>query len=132
MTAVWFLWLKSEYMLVMLLVVVRQSWNVIDIGSSIYCVKLVRISNCSGLYFSAFKLNIDRYSVSIRIQLEWGKIRNRKTSYTDTFHTVIACGDPELTTGESQINLIFGAPKELFTWTGCYFVITSCIIVLFI
>ena len=74
MTAVWFVWLESGYMLVLLLVVVRQSWNVIDIGSSIYCVKLVRISSCSGPYFPAFELNIDRYSVSICIQSECGKI----------------------------------------------------------
>ena len=106
-------------MLVLLLGVVKQSWNVIDIGSSIYCMKLVRISSCSGPYFPAFELNIDRYSVSIRIQSECGKIRTRKSSNTDTFHKVITCGDSEFTTGESQINLIFGAPKALFIWTGC-------------
>ena len=132
MTAVWFVWLESGYMLVLLLVVVRQSWNVIDIGSSIYCVKLVRISSCSGPYFPAFELNIDRYSVSICIQSECRKIRTRKTPNTDTFHKVIACGDSELATRESQINLIFGAPKALFILTGCYFVITSCITVLFV
>ena len=40
-------------------------------------------------YFPAFGLNMERYSVSYRIESEYGKIRTRKTSIVDTFHAVI-------------------------------------------
>ena len=43
-----------------------------------HCVKIVRIRSFSGPY----------YSVSLRIQAEYGKIRTRKTPNTDTFHTM--------------------------------------------
>ena len=43
----------------------------------------------SGPYFRAFRLNMERYSVSLCIQSEWGKIRTRKTPYLDTFHAVL-------------------------------------------
>ena len=36
-------------------------------------VKSVRIGSYSGPHFSAFGLNMDRYSVSLRIQSEFGK-----------------------------------------------------------
>ena len=40
------------------------------------------------MYFPAFKLNTERYSVSLRIQFECGKIRTRKTPNTGTFYAV--------------------------------------------
>ena len=43
-------------------------------------------SEFSGPYFPALGLNTDRYSVSIRIQPIYGKIRTRKTSETDTIY----------------------------------------------
>ena len=48
----------------------------------------VRIRSYSGPYFPAFELNTERYSVSLRIQSEWGKIRTRTTPNTDTFYAV--------------------------------------------
>ena len=39
----------------------------------------------SGPYFPTFALNTERYSLSLRIQSECGKIRTRKTPYLDTF-----------------------------------------------
>ena len=48
----------------------------------------VCIWSYSGPYFPAFGLNKERYSVSLRIQAEWGKIRTRITAYTDTFYAV--------------------------------------------
>ena len=39
----------------------------------------------SGPCFPAFELNTERYSVSLCIQSECGKIRTRKTPYLDTF-----------------------------------------------
>ena len=40
-------------------------------------------------HLSACGLNTKRYSVSVRIQSESGKIRTRKTPKSDTFHAVI-------------------------------------------
>ena len=51
-------------------------------------IKSVRILNYSGPYFPAFGLNMERYSVSLRIQSEYWKIRSRVTPNTDTFHAV--------------------------------------------
>ena len=34
-------------------------------------------------------LYLSRYSVSLHVQSEWGKIRNRKTPNIDTFHAVL-------------------------------------------
>ena len=53
-----------------------------------HCVKSVRIRSYSSPYFSAFELNTERYSVSLRIQSECGKIRTRITPNTDTFYAV--------------------------------------------
>ena len=53
-----------------------------------HCVKSVRIWSFSGPYFLAFRLNTERYRVSVRIQFECGKISTRKTPKTDTFHAV--------------------------------------------
>ena len=57
---------------------------------AVHCVKIVRIRNFSGPYFPPFGLNTKRYSVSLRIQSECGKIRTRKTPNMDTFHAVVA------------------------------------------
>ena len=51
-------------------------------------VKSVRIRSYAGPHFPAFGLNTERYSVSLRIQSECGKMRPRITPNTDTFHTV--------------------------------------------
>ena len=40
-------------------------------------------------YSPAFKLNPERYSVSLRIQSEYEKTLTRKTSNTDAFNAVI-------------------------------------------
>ena len=52
-------------------------------------VKKVRIRCYSGLYFPVFGLNMERYSVSLRIQYKCGKIRTRITPNTDTFNPVL-------------------------------------------
>ena len=51
-----------------------------------HCVKSVRIRSYSGPHFPAFGLNTERYEVSHRIQLKFGKMVTRKTPNTDTFH----------------------------------------------
>ena len=55
-----------------------------------HCKKSVRIRSFSGPCFPAFELNTERYSVSLRIQSECGKIRTRKTPNTDTLHAAKA------------------------------------------
>ena len=40
-------------------------------------------------YFPVFGLNTEIYSVNLRIQFEYRKIRTRKNSHLDTFHAVI-------------------------------------------
>ena len=52
-----------------------------------HCVKVVRIRSYSGPYFLRIGLNTERYSVSLRIQSECGKIPSRITSNKDTFYT---------------------------------------------
>ena len=51
-------------------------------------VKSVRIRSYSGPHFPEFGLNTERYSVSLRIQSECGKMRTRITPNTDIFHAV--------------------------------------------
>ena len=53
-----------------------------------HCVKSVCIQSYSGPYSPAFGLNMERYSVSLRIQSESGKMQTRITPNTDTFHAV--------------------------------------------
>ena len=53
-----------------------------------HCIKSVRIRSYSGPHFPAFGLNTKRYSVSLCIQSECGKMRTRKTPNMDTFHAL--------------------------------------------
>ena len=46
----------------------------------------VSIWSFSGPYFPSFELNMERYSISVRIQSEFGKIWTRKTPNMHTFH----------------------------------------------
>ena len=54
----------------------------------IHCMKSV-FGVFSGPYFPAFGLNMEIFSVNLRIQSKCGKIWTRKTQNTDTFYTVI-------------------------------------------
>ena len=50
-------------------------------------MKSGRIRNYSGTYFPTFGLNTERYSVTLCIQSECGKIRTRITPNTDTLRS---------------------------------------------
>ena len=50
--------------------------------------KVSKYGVISGPYFPVFGLNTERYSVSLRIQSEDGKIGTRITPNMDTFHAV--------------------------------------------
>ena len=54
-------------------------------GQKYHCVKSVRIRSYSGPHFPTFGLNTERYSVSLFIQSNCGKMRSRITSNTDSF-----------------------------------------------
>ena len=55
-----------------------------------HCVKSVRFRRYSGAHFPAFRLNTERYSISLRIQSTCGKMRTRITPNTDTFYAVMS------------------------------------------
>ena len=57
--------------------------------AKLHCVKIIRIRDFSGSYFPAFGLNTERYSVSLRIRSECGKVQTRTTPNTDAFHAVL-------------------------------------------
>ena len=52
-----------------------------NVEHNVHCVKSVHIRSCSGQHFPA-------HSASLRIQSEYGKMRTRITSNTDTFNAV--------------------------------------------
>ena len=57
-------------------------------------MEIVRIRYFSATHFSAIEQNIERYSVSLRIQSEFGKIRTRKTPNTVVLRTLSnICGE---------------------------------------
>ena len=58
-------------------------WN------GLHCAKSVRIPSYSGPHLPAFGLNTERYSVSLLIQSECGKMRTRITPNTNTFYAVL-------------------------------------------
>ena len=55
----------------------------------LHCVTSVRIRSYSGQCFPAFGLNTYRYSASLRIQSDFGKIRTKITPNTDNFYAVL-------------------------------------------
>ena len=73
-------------------------------------MKSVRIRSYSGPHFPAFGLNPKRYSLSLRIQYECGKMRARITRNTVTFYALIP-----VTSGGAHCNyVITELPKHLF------------------
>ena len=58
--------------------------------SYLHSVKSVRVRSYSGLHFPAFGLNTERYSVSLRIHSECGKMWIKITPNTDTFYAVLS------------------------------------------
>ena len=54
-----------------------------------HCVKSVHIRSYSGPHFATFGLNTKRYSVSLRVQSECGKMQTRITPNTDTFYALL-------------------------------------------
>ena len=71
---------------------VRNTLFYSNFKHKLHCAKSVRIRSFSGPYFAAFRLNKERYQVSLRIQSECGKIRTRKTPNTDAFYAVLFQG----------------------------------------
>ena len=55
----------------------------------VHWVKIVRIWSFSGPHFLTFRLNTERYGVSLHIQSQCGKTWTRKTPNMNTFHAVV-------------------------------------------
>ena len=55
-----------------------------------HCVKSGHIRSFFDRYFPAFGLNTERYSVFLRIQSNWGKIRTRETPNKGFFQAVFS------------------------------------------
>ena len=53
------------------------------------CLKSVRIWSHSGPFFPAFGLNTGRYSVSLRVQSEWGEMWTRMAPNASTCYAVL-------------------------------------------
>ena len=66
----------------------NEKCNGLNFIENYHSVKSVRIWSFSGPHFPAFRLNTERYSVSLRFQSECGKLRARITPNTDTFDAV--------------------------------------------
>ena len=62
---------------------------VFELMISLHFVKSVCVRSHSGPHFSAFRLNMERYSVPLCIQSKCGKMRTRVTPNTDTFDAVL-------------------------------------------
>ena len=78
-------------------------------------VKWVRIRSFSGLYFPAFGLNTERYSLFLRIQSGSGIMRTRKTPNMDTFYAMISSLEKNCDGGKSlQSSMLFRKSLILF------------------
>ena len=77
------------------------------VSEGYHCVKSVSFRSFSDLYFPAFGLNTERYSVSLCIQSECRKIRARKLPNMDTFHVVYDSYFPRRTWRVKQENTVY-------------------------
>ena len=68
----------------------NKAWRHWLLSVGLRCKKSVLIQSFSGPYFPAFGLDTDRYSLSLRIQVEYGKIPTRKTPNTNTIHALLS------------------------------------------
>ena len=64
------------------------------------------IRSFSGLKFLAFRLHLERYSISLHIQSKCGKVQTRKAPDTDTFHAVVSMAK-RFGTKEKWIGVMF-------------------------
>ena len=69
-----------------------RSLRIVDLP----CVKKFLIRSYSGQYFPALGLNMERYSVSLRIQSEFGKIGTIISPNANTFHAVLFVACPAM------------------------------------
>ena len=75
----------------------------------LHCVESAGSRGYSGSYFRAFWVNTERYSVSLPIQSEFGKIRTRIAPNTDTFYTALQISSScYKTTGRRRTTLYNG------------------------
>ena len=98
----------------------------------VHYVKSVCIRSSSGPYFLALRLITERYSVSLRIQSKYGKIRTRITPDTETFYAVVEEILCKLMHAFLLFIQIIWSTASIYAWT-CFivlfnFVLQICII----
>ena len=71
-----------------------------------HVVKRVKYGVFYGPYFPTFELNMEKYSVSLRIQFECGKIRTRKNSVFGHFSCSAGISNLEKCLIKSYIHII--------------------------
>ena len=81
------IWILIYFMIQLVLVLYNSNYKSFK-GWHFHCVKSVRIWSYSSLHFSAFRLNTERYWVSLCIQSKCGKMRTRITPNMGTFYAV--------------------------------------------
>ena len=74
--------------------------------------KVSKYGVISGPYFPVFGLNTERYSVSLCIQSEYGKMQARKTPNTDNFCEI---GNAPDTTSGCQMMSFSHVEKDLYS-----------------
>ena len=82
-------------------------------------MKSGHILSYSGPCFPAFGLSTERYSVSVRIQSECGRIRTRITPNTGTFYEGLVKMFTKLSYGVHK-KLLYGKTSGKLL-TGCFF-----------
>ena len=63
------------------------------------------IPHLTGLHFPGYRLNTERYRVSLRIQCEYGKMRTRITPNTGTFHAAVLVNKGATENNSLKVNI---------------------------
>ena len=82
-----------------------------------HCMKSVLIWSFSGPFFLTFGLNMERYSVSLRIQSKCRNIRIRKTPNTDIFHAVKNSAAPHFSVFRIDKKLLRGKSAKIRSYS---------------
>ena len=80
--------LRTDKVAVSLTLLILRLEILAVISEKYHCMKSACIRTFFWSVFSRTRLNMERYSASLHIQSECGKIRTRKTPNKDTFHAV--------------------------------------------
>ena len=83
-----------------------------------HCEKSLLILSFFGLYFPAFGMTTEIYSVNLRIKSKCRKIRTRKTPNTDTFCPGIRKLSPKKSENQMFFDILKRYGKKIVVWNG--------------